>query len=106
MLSKEQKDNNISHGLLVLCYLHSAMCPFLYAFNLKDFQTARYKLFKNSVSSDYSMSNKKSKSTEQIYFSDLSYTYSCSEDNYIDEDEEEKDEQNAQSSQGPQDTQF
>mgnify|MGYP003449687095 CR=1 FL=1 len=99
MISKENRDNDISHGLLVLCYLHSAMCPFLYAYNLKDFQTARSKLFKMPVS-DYSMSNKRSKSMEQIDFSDLSYTYSCSEDKYIDE---EVDEENPQ---GPKDTQF
>lgn len=83
-LSREEE--NIAYILTALVFLHSAICPFLYAFNLKDFQVARQKMFKN-YDFDLSLSNKLSSRERLNYDSNLSYTYSCSEGNAIEIDE-------------------
>lgn len=83
---REDENKDVSLTLFALVLLHSAICPFLYAFNLKDFQTARKKLFMR-YDFDLSLSNKTATTGRARTFSDLSYTYSCSDYNEIDENE-------------------
>lgn len=70
----------------MLAYLHSALCPLFYAFNLKDFQAAR-EMFLKKRDNELSLSSKISKSQIDIVELDKSF-YSSEED---DEDEDKDD---------------
>lgn len=73
----------------MLAYLHSALCPLFYAFNLKDFQAAR-EMFLKKRDNELSLSSKISKSQIDIVELDKSF-YSSEED---DEGDEDKDDDN------------
>ena len=70
----------------MLAYLHSALCPLFYAFNLKDFQAAR-QMFLKKHDNELSLSSKMSKSQNNM--DDLEKSFYSSDE---EEEEEEKDE--------------
>lgn len=57
----------------MLAYLHSAICPVFYAFNLKDFQAARRMFLNRKRLNDMSLSSKVSLS--QINLPNLDHSF-------------------------------
>lgn len=63
ILCEASPDNRISPSLLGLAFLHSAICPLFYAYNLKDFRAARIMFFRKR-NTDLSLSSKVKKRNE------------------------------------------
>lgn len=73
-------DSKVTYVILVLACFHSALCPFFYAFNFKDFQTAFRKVLEIKLNLEFSVPNRMTRLQQRENKIDLSYTYSCSED--------------------------
>lgn len=54
-----KSDEKVHQVTLAVAYLYTAICPFLYAFNLKDFRAASKKLFSKKETPDLSLSSKR-----------------------------------------------
>lgn len=80
---KDEISEQVILSLIVLRFLHSLFCPFIYALNLKDFQAACRKLFSTSENDSKSWSNIQLRSTRgdvSNQDNDSSCLYTCSED--------------------------